>query len=138
MDKTLLLVNIFIYSFIGIITLIGILNMYNAINTNLEIRKREVVGLITVGMEQKQINKMLWKENILCGLLALVLGIAFGLLASYIVYLTNVDYLWYPFEIPWGALIISGIGIIGVMLLATIYLKKKIFTDNLMETLRKE
>lgn len=138
MDKTLLLVNIFIYSFIGIITLIGILNMYNAINTNLEIRKREVVGLITVGMEQKQINKMLWRENILCGLLALVLGIAFGLLASYIVYLTNVDYLWYPFEIPWGALIISGIGIIGVMLLATIYLKKKIFTDNLMETLRKE
>ena len=45
---------------------------------------------------------------------------------------------WNGTKTPWSALIISGIGANDVMLLATIYLKKKIFTDNLMETLRKE
>lgn len=45
---------------------------------------------------------------------------------------------WNGTKTPWSALIISGIGVNDVMLLATIYLKKKIFTDNLMETLRKE
>ena len=59
-DTVMLLRNIFIYSFIVIITLIGILNMYNAINTNLETRKREVVSLITIGMEGKQIQVAEW------------------------------------------------------------------------------
>ena len=45
---------------------------------------------------------------------------------------------WNGTKTPWSALIISGIGVNDVMLLATIYLKKKIFTDNLIETLRKE
>ena len=40
--------------------------MYNAINTSLETRKREIVRLITIGMEEKQINKMLFAENGIC------------------------------------------------------------------------
>ena len=122
----------------GIITLIGILNMYNAINTNLETRKREAVSLITIGMEEKQINKMLFIENAICGVLALILGIAFGLFASYIVYFMSIDYSWYSFEIPWLSLIISAIGIILVTVIATMYLKKKIFADNLVEVLKRE
>ena len=137
-DNANLLRNIFIYSFIGIITLIGIFNMYNAINTNLEIRKREVVSLITIGMEEKQINKMLLIENMVCGILALVLGIAIGLLSSYIVYLICIDYTWYRLEIPWISIAISVIGIIIVTAISTIYLKKKIFADNLIEVLKQE
>ena len=137
-DTVMLLRNIFIYSFIVIITLIGILNMYNAINTNLETRKREVVSLITIGMEGKQINKMLFIENAICGVLALILGIAFGLFASYIVYFISIDYSWYAFEIPWLSLIISAIGIILVTVISTMYLKKKIFADNLVEVLKRE
>ena len=137
-DNANLLRNIFIYSFIGIITLIGIFNMYNAINTNLEIRKREVVSLITIGMEEKQVNKMLLIENMVCGILALVPGIAIGLLASYIVYLICIDYTWYRLEIPWISIAISVIGIIIVTAISTIYLKKKIFADNLIEVLKQE
>lgn len=137
-DKTMILRNTFIYSFIGIITLVGILNMYNAINTNLEIRKREVVSLITIGMEEKQINKMLFIENAICGLLAIILGIAIGIAISYIIYYINIDFTWYAFEIPWLAIIFSIIGIVLVILISTIYLKKKIFTNNLIEVLKEE
>lgn len=137
-DKTMILRNTFIYSFIGIITLVGILNMYNAINTNLEIRKREVVSLITIGMEEKQINKMLFIENAICGLLAIILGIAIGIAISYIIYYINIDFTWYAFEIPWLSIVFSIIGIVLVILISTIYLKKKIFTNNLIEVLKEE
>lgn len=137
-DKTMILRNTFIYSFIGIITLVGILNMYNAINTNLEIRKREVVSLITIGMEEKQINKMLFIENAICGLLAIILGIAIGIAISYIIYYINIDFTWYAFEIPWLSIVFSIIGIVLVILISTIYLKKKIFINNLIEVLKEE
>lgn len=137
-DNTMILRNTFIYSFIGIITLVGILNMYNAINTNLEIRKREVVSLITIGMEEKQINKMLFIENAICGLLAIILGIAIGIAISYIIYYINIDFTWYAFEIPWLSIVFSIIEIVLVILISTIYLKKKIFTNNLIGVLKEE
>ena len=64
--KAYFLRDVFVYSFIGIISVVGVLNMYNAINTSLETRKREIVRLITIGMEEKQINKMLFAENGIC------------------------------------------------------------------------
>lgn len=137
-DTTLILKTTFIYSFICTITLVGILNMYNAINTNLEIRKKEVVRLITLGMEKRQINKMLFIENAICGLLALILGVAIGLAIDYALYYINIDYKWYAFEIPWLSIVLSVVGIIVVTLISTAYLKKKIFTNNLIEILKDE
>lgn len=137
-DSGELLRNIFIYGFIGIITLIGLINMFNAINTTLDVRKREIVSLITIGMEQKQINKMLFIENAISGLLSLLLGITIGLSISYLIYRNNIEYIIYNFEFPWFAIIISAIGITLVITIATIYLKKKLFATDLIETLRKE
>ena len=136
--KLNLLINIFIYSFIGIITLVGIINMYNAINSSLETRKREVVRLITIGMEKKQINKMIFLENAICCVLALILGIAIGALVSYVLYFLNIDFTWYAFEIPWTSVIVSTLGIAIIAIMSTLYLKKKIFVNDLMEVLRKE
>ena len=135
--KLNLLINIFIYSFIGIITLVGIINMYNTINSSLETKKREIVRLVTIGMEEKQINKMIFLENAICCVLALILGIAIGLLTSYVLYFLNIDFTWYAFEIPWVSVIVSTLGIAIVTIISTIYLKKKIFVDDLMEVLRR-
>ncbi len=136
--KLNLLINIFIYSFIGIITLVGIINMYNTINSSLETKKREIVRLVTIGMEEKQINKMIFLENAICCVLALILGIAIGLLTSYVLYFLNIDFTWYAFEIPWVSVIVSTLGIAIIAIMSTLYLKKKIFVNDLMEVLRKE
>lgn len=137
-DSANLLRNTFIYSFIGIVTFVGILNMYNAINTNLNVRKKEIVTLITLGMEEKQINKMLFIENTISGLLAFVLGSIIGILASYLIYFNTIDYLWYSFEIPWLAIGFSAICITLIIILSTIYLKKKLFTYNYIEIIKNE
>ena len=72
------------------------------------------------------------------GILALILGIAIGIIASYIVYLVSIDYLWYSFEIPWMPITISILAILLVTIISTIYLKKKIFVDDLMDILKRE
>ena len=112
--------------------------MYNAINTNLNVRKKEIVTLITLGMEEKQINKMLFIENTITGLLAFILGSIIGILASYLIYFNTIDYLWYSFEIPWSAIGFSAIGIALIIILSTIYLKKKLFTYNYIEIIKNE
>lgn len=91
-----------------------------------------------MGMEKRQINKMLFIENAICGLLALILGVAIGLAIDYALYYINIDYKWYAFEIPWLSIVLSVVGIIVVTLISTAYLKKKIFTNNLIEILKDE
>ena len=89
-------------------------------------------------MEEKQINKMIFLENAICCVLALILGIAIGLLTSYVLYFLNIDFTWYAFEIPWVSVIVSTLGIAIIAIMSTLYLKKKIFVNDLMEVLRKE
>ena len=72
------------------------------------------------------------------GILALILGITIGIIVSYIVYLVSIDYLWYSFEIPWISILISILAILLVTIISTIYLKKKIFVDDLMDILKRE
>ena len=137
-DSAELFKNIFIYSFISVIILIGFLNMYNATNSNIEIRKREAVSLITIGMQQKQITKMIFIENLICGLLALILGITAGISISYIIYYKSIDALIYTFSVPWEGVIISIIGIVLVSIISTLQIKNKIFSNDLVETLKRE
>lgn len=137
-DSAELFKNIFIYSFISVIILIGFLNMYNATNSNIEIRKREAVSLITIGMQQKQITKMIFIENLICGLLALILGITVGISISYIIYYKSIDALIYTFSVPWEGVIISIIGIVLVSIISTLQIKNKIFSNDLVETLKRE
>lgn len=133
-----IMIKVFIYTFIGIITLIGILNIYNAINSSLEVRRKEIISLITLGMEEKQINKMILLENMLCGLISLVLGILFGIFISYLIYFLTVNYRWYAFEMPWNSLVISLILIVLIIIFFTFYLKKRLFSGNLIEILKRE
>ena len=48
------------------------------------------------------------------------------------------DYWWYAFEIPYVSLIICTMGITAIIFGATAYLKKKIFSDNLIDVLKRE
>lgn len=138
LDDYELLRNIFIYCFIGVITLVGLFNMYNAMNANIEVRRREIVSLITIGMEEKQINKMLLVENLLCGILALGLGITIGLSISYLIYYSSLDRYIYNFQIPFKSIVICIIAITLIIIISTIYLKKKISSKSLIDILRKE
>jgi putative ABC transport system permease protein len=59
-DRTLILIiNVFSYGFIVLISLIAAANVFNTISTNINLRRREFAMLKSVGMSQKEMNKMM-------------------------------------------------------------------------------
>ncbi len=131
------LVGIFLYGFIIVISLIGITNIFNTITTNMELRKQEFAMLKSVGMTKKEFNRMIRLESVFMGVKALVFGIPIGTLLSYLLYYTLAsEGIKYPFPI-----LAITISIIAVFLLITCIMKYsmgKINKQNTIETIRNE
>lgn len=52
-----LIIQIFLYGFIALISAIGISNIFNTISTNINLRRREFANLKSIGMTDKQFRK---------------------------------------------------------------------------------
>ncbi len=134
----LLLVAIFLYGFIIVISLIGITNIFNTITTNMNLRSKEFAMLKSIGMTSKEFNKMIYLESIFYGTKSLLIGIPLGLLGSFGIYKAFAVGNDLGYIIPWQAILIS---IVIVFLLITIIMYvsvKKINKQNIIETIRNE
>ncbi len=134
-----LLIGIFLYGFITVISLIGITNIFNTITTNMELRKREFATLKSIGMTTKEFNRMISLESFFYGTKSLLIGIPIGIVLSVLLYnLLNDDMIITKYEVPYSSIIIS---ILVVFLLITIIMKfsiNKINKQNTIETIRNE
>ena len=74
-NAVVLVISIFLYGFIGVITLIGITNIFNTITTNMNLRKKEFAMLKSIGMTKKEFNRMIRLESIFYGVKSLVIVI---------------------------------------------------------------
>ena len=66
-NAVVLVISIFLYGFIGVITLIGITNIFNTITTNMNLRKKKFAMLKSIGMTKKEFNRMIRLESIFYG-----------------------------------------------------------------------
>ena len=134
-----LLIAIFLYGFITVISLIGITNIFNTITTNMELRKREFATLKSIGMTTKEFNHMVSLESFFYGTKALLIGIPLGIILSYLLNkLLNGEVMMIAYKIPYVSILIS---IIVVFLLITMIMKysiNKIKKQNTIETIRNE
>lgn len=132
----IILVSIFLYGFIIVISLIGITNIFNTITTNIYSRKREFAMLKSIGMTNKEFNKMIRLESIFFSLKSLLIGIPLGIIGSLLIYKAFATGAELPYELPIIGIIIS---IIAVILLVFIIMNtslKKIRKQNIIETIR--
>ena len=67
-------INVFIYGFIVMITLIGVVNVVNTISLNILLKKKEFGTLGTIGMSEGQLTKMVLLEGILHGIFSSILA----------------------------------------------------------------
>ena len=67
-------VEFFVYCFIGIITVISVVNIFNTISTNLLLRRKEFSTLRAIGMTEKQLRKSVMLEGTLYGVFAAIFG----------------------------------------------------------------
>ena len=137
MEKLFILVGIFLYGFIIVITLIGITNIFNTITTSMQLRKQEFAMLKSVGMTTKEFNRMIRLETVFIGVKSLIFSIPMGLGLSYLIY-NSLEMQSISFQMPIKAVIIA---IIAVFLLITCIMKysmNKINKQNTIETIRNE
>lgn len=133
-----LVIAIFIYGFITVISLIGVTSIFNTITTNMKLRSKEFANLKSIGMTKKEFDRMIRLESIFyCGK-SLFWGILIGIGLSYAIYLAVGEGIEMGFIFPVKGIIIS---IIAVAILITIimqYSLNKINKQNIIETIRKD
>ncbi len=138
MRNLFLLVAIFLYGFIIVISLIGITNIFNTMTTNMELRRKEFAMLKSIGMTSKEFNRMIRLETIFMGTKSLLYGLPIGIALSYLIYtrLGKEDGL--PFAFPYAAIVMSVAAVFLLIAGIMKYSMGKINRQNTIETIRNE
>ena len=137
-NAVVLVISIFLYGFIGVITLIGITNIFNTITTNMNLRKKEFAMLKSIGMTKKEFNRMIRLESIFYGVKSLIIGIPIGILLSYGMYNVFKDNMQMSYNLPLKAIIISIIFVSIIIGIIMKYSMNKINKQNIIETIRND
>ena len=139
--RIILLISIFLYGFITVITLIGVTNIFNTITTNMNLRSKEFAMLKSIGMTKKEFNKMINLESIFYGVKSLLIGCILGIGLSYWIFRVGngaeaTNALKYAFPVvPILIAIVFIMVIVGIIMR---YSLSKINKQNIIETIRKD
>ena len=133
-----LIVSIFVYGFIAVISVIGVTNIFNTITTNMALRNREFAILKSIGMTNKEFRKMINYESFIYGLKALIFGLPVGIALSYLIYTVTADVYTTTYQLPIIPIIISIIFVFAIIFMTMRYAVKKTKNQNIIETIRKE
>ncbi|MBR4626268.1 MAG: ABC transporter permease [Ruminococcus sp.] len=133
-----LIVKVFSYGFIVLISLISAANVFNTITTNVNLRRREFAMLRSVGMSGRSINKMMNYECLLYGLRALIFGLPVSLLVSYGIYRVECDAFAISFRLPWAAVGIAVFSVFAVVFAAMLCSMSRIKKDNTIDALKND
>ena len=133
-----LVIKIFLYGFIAVITLIGVTNIFNTITSNMELRQTEFAMLKSIGMTKKEFNRMINLETIFYSTKALLYGIVLGLLGTFALYKAFSVKISERMYIPIQPIIISIIAVFILVFIIMKYSMGKINKQNTIETIRNE
>lgn len=138
-EKSMILViSIFLYGFITVITLIGTTNIFNTITSNMELRQKEFAMLKSVGMTKKEFNRMINLETLFYSTKALIYGTILGIIGSYAVHKSFSKMYETSFVLPYKAIIICIIFVFIIVYIIMRYSINKINKQNTIETIRKD
>ena len=133
------IVNLFSTVFILMISLIAVANVFNTISTNIKLRRREFAMLRSVGMSDRDFNKMMRFECVLYGARTMLWGLPLAGILSWLIYKGmalgggSVDFVF-----PWGNMGISVLGVLIIVSITMLYAVSKIKKENIIDTLRDE
>lgn len=138
-NAVMLIVGIFVYGFIGVISLIGLTNIFNTISTNMQLRSKEFASLKSIGMTKKEFNRMIRLESLMYGIKSLIIGIPLGVLGVFAIFSAfSKGSVPISFVFPWKAILISIAVVFIVVWLIMKYSISKVNKQNIIETIRND
>lgn len=132
------IVNVFAYGFIILISLIALTNVFNTVSTNIFLRRRELAMFKSIGMTRRGFNKMMNYECIICGARGLMLGLPVSVLVTFLIYRIMAQGFSSNFYIPWYSIAIAVFSVFAVVFVAMLYSMGKIRKENTIDTLKNE
>jgi putative ABC transport system permease protein len=130
--------NVFAYTFIVMISLIAVANVFNTISTNIRLRRRELAMLRSVGMSDHSFNKMMRFECAFYGVKALLVGLPLSIIFSWLIYkgmfIGGADNI--NFVLPWASIGISVFSVLLVIFVTMMYAVSEIKKENIIDALR--
>lgn len=133
-----LVISIFAYGFIIVISLIGVTNIFNTITTNMRLRSKEFAMLKSIGMTKREFNRMIRLESLFYGVKSLIIGIPLGLLAGLGIFKAFSINLATDFVVPYTAILISIVFVFAVVWLIMRFSISKVQKQNIIETIRND
>ncbi|MGN0490852.1 ABC transporter permease [Ruminococcus sp.] len=133
-----LVISIFAYGFIIVISLIGVTNIFNTITTNMRLRSKEFAMLKSIGMTKREFNRMIRLESLFYGVKSLIIGIPLGLLAGLGIFKAFSMNLATDFVVPYTAILISIVFVLAVVWLIMRFSISKVQKQNIIETIRND
>lgn len=136
MRGVVMTINIFSYSFLILISLISCANVFNTVYTNISLRRKDFGMLKSIGMQTKDMYRMMAYECILYGSRALMWGIPFGVLSSLIIHTVISDINVHAYVFPIGAVCMAIVCILVVVFSSILYAVGNLKKDNPIEAIR--
>src|SRR5688572_5150575 len=133
-----MMTNLFFYGFLALITLIGVTNIVNTLETNIKLRRREIAMLKSVGLTPGGFLRMLRYESLFYGLTALLYGLPIGIALSFLIYKQFGGVIYFAFSLPWWAIAACVLGILAIVFATMMVSGAMIRNDNIVDTLKEE
>ena len=138
-NRTLvLLINVFSYGFIILISLISVANVFNTISTNVGLRRRDFGMLRSAGFREKDLLRMMNYECLTYGCKALVWGVPISLVLSFLIQSIDRGIANTEFIPPWNALLIAALCVFIVVFTTMFYAVSRLRKDNPIDAIRME
>ena len=134
----LLVLNVFTFGFIILISLIAAANVFNTISTNVALRRREFATLKSVGMGDRAFGRMMRFECLLYGSKALLWGLPVSIGVSWLIWKAVNNAFIAPYRLPWTAMAIAAGSVFLVVFATMLYATGKIKKDNPIDALKQE
>ncbi len=133
-----IIMSIFLYGFVAIITLISSINIINTISTNIILRTKEIAMIKAVGMNESRIKRMVALESLFYGIYAAIFGGVIGTGLTYIMFKIVFDFRPFEWIIPWKNIGIACIGATIIALLSGAYPLRRINDKIIVESMKQE
>ena len=137
-NSLILVIAIFLYGFIIVISLIGVTNIFNTITSNMNLRSKEFANLKSIGMTKKEFNRMIRLESIFYGLKSIIIGLPLGVLGSYLLYLAFREGILMEYTFPVMPTVVAVVVVFLLIGGIMKYSLNKINKQNIIETIRKD
>lgn len=138
MNATITVMQVFIYGFIALITMIAVVNIFNTVSTGIDLRRKEFAMLKSVGITPRGFRKMLRFESLFYGLKALFYGLPISLGISVMMWKALTDGFEIPFHPDWRIYLGVTVAVFFITGISMTYATAKVKKDSIIATLKSE